>query len=158
MSQPTRFGVIERWYTGTADLPVKGPLPKGTTLTGKFSTNGTIVTGTGTKFNSEIGAVRGWLYSTSLNQLREFNGVANDGYLYLMSPFTSNVANDNVVVCFIKYTLITIENLGTNPGTVKERAFPVGGIETYPNEGGIEPLAYDFTDNGVSGSLILLQH
>jgi hypothetical protein len=158
MAQPTRYGDPERFFTGTADLPLKGPLPKGKTLSGTFSSSGTIVTGVATKFNTELAGVKGWLYSTSLNQLREFQGCDNDNYLHLLSPFTTNVANEPMVVCFIRYTIVTISNLGPNPGLVKERLFPAGEIETYPNDAGIAPITYDFTANGVSGALILLQH
>lgn len=158
MAQPTRFGTVDRWFTGTADLPLKGPIPKGTTLSGTFSTNGIIVTGVGTKFSTDLGGVEGWLYSTSLNQLRKFRGYNSDISLQLETPFTSNVSGDPMMVCFIRYTLVTISNLGANAGTVKERMFAAGEIETYPNDAGIEPITYDFTANGVSGALILLQH
>lgn len=158
MAQPTRYGDPERFFTGTSDLPLKGPIPKGVTFSGTFSSNGNIVTGLNTKFSAELGGVKGWLYSSSLNEVREFQGYTSDTSLYLLNPFTSNVSGDNVVVCFIKYTLVTIYNLGANPGLVKERLFPAGEEETYPNDAGIAPLTYDFTANGPSGCLILLQH
>ncbi len=158
MAQPTRYGDPERFFTGTPDLPLKGPIPKGVSLSGTFSSNGNIVTGVGTLFSSQLGGVKGWLYSASLNEVREFQGYTSDTSLYLLSPFTSNVSGDPVTVCFIKYTLVTIANLGANAGLVKERAFAAGEQETYPNDAGIAPLTYDFSANGPSGALILLQH
>ena len=140
--------------TGQNGFASKGTLPKGRTLTGTFSSNGKVVTGTGTLFTNELGGIKGWLYSTADNELRSFYQINGDTVLYLDQAFTNNQTNQPVIVCMPLYRSIGARSShSTNPATFNNRTFSAGQSKSYNFPGGVDPITYDAASGAASGEI-----
>lgn len=140
--------------TGKNGFPAKGTLPEGRTLTGTFSSVGTIVTGTGTLFETELGGVRGWLYSTTDNELRTFFQINGNLNLVLEEAFTSNQTNEPVIVCMPLYMAIAAKNThATNDSQLNGRKFSAGTVKNFNFDAGINPITYDDASGGSTGEI-----
>jgi hypothetical protein len=145
---------IQIEITGQNGFPSKGTLPKGRTLTGTFSSIGNIVTGTGTLFTKELAGVRGWLYSTTDNELRPFFQINGDTNLRLETPFTNNQTNQPVVVCMPLYKSIAAKSShATNASQINGRIFTAGSIKNFNFDAGINPITYDAASAGTTGEI-----
>lgn len=143
MSQPSGNGTVQREITGVANFPKVGTLPRGRTLTGTFSSVGVVVTGTGTLFSTELAGIRGWLYSTSNNELRSFFGYHDNTTLQLHTAFTSNQVNQPVIVCTPLYKSVAASNTGTGSAKLKEKVFTAGKIVSYNDDACVNPMTYE---------------
>ncbi len=130
--------------TGVSGFPTKGVLGRKYTLTGTFSSSGKVVTGTDTLFKSEIGSVKGWLYSTTDNEVRSFIQINGDNVLELEQAFTNDQTNENLVVYYPQYASIGARSSHlTVAAQFNKRTFPAGMVKNISSEGGVEPVTYD---------------
>jgi hypothetical protein len=128
-------------------------IPSSVTLSGTYSSNGKLVTGTGIDFIEEmlIGGAGGdlkykYLVSEDRGQIIEIESVLSTTTLLLKQAFDSDVASQNIVVnnpadgmtsCGI-YPLdrdVTVGNVNESPVLVKENI----GI-SYSNSNGLTPI------------------
>ena len=145
---------VKTEITGQNGFPNKGTLPTGRTLTGTFSSNGKIVTGTGTAFTTELAGIKGWLYSTADNELRAFTQINGDSVLYLDQAFTNNQTNQPVVVCQPLYRSIGARSShSTNPAQINNRTFTAGQTKSYNFVGGVDPITYNAANGALSGEI-----
>jgi hypothetical protein len=139
-----RIVTVKTEITGVSSFPTKGTLPTGRTLTGTFSSVGTIVTGTGTLFTTELAGARGWLYSTTDNELRAFFQINGDTNLILERAFSSDQTDEDMIVCMPLYTAIGAKSSHASiAANLDNRTFSVGSVENISNDGGINPITYD---------------
>lgn len=140
--------------TGQNGFPTKGSLPQGRTLTGTFSSVGTVVTGTGTLFETELGGIQGWLYSTADNELRRFTKINGNTNLILDEAFTYNQVNQPMVVCTPLYRSIGARSShSTNAAQLNNRTFSAGQSKSYNFPGGIDPITYDAASGAATGQI-----
>lgn len=146
----SKIRTIKTEITGVSGFATKGTLPTGRTLTGTFSSVGKIVTGTGTLFTTEIAGARGWLYSTTDNELRPFFQINGNTNLVLETAFSSNQTDQAVIVCMPLYSAISAKSIHASVNAnLNGRTFSVGSIENFNNDAGINPITYDAA-SGVS--------
>jgi hypothetical protein len=149
-----RSTTVKTEITGQNGFPSKGTLPKGRTLSGTFSSNGKIVTGTGTAFTTELGGMKGWLYSTADNELRAFTQINGDDVLYLDTAFTNNQSGQPVIVCTPLYRSIGARSShASNPATLNNRTFTAGQSKSYNFPGGVDPISYNAASGALSGEI-----
>src|SRR5688500_14942926 len=125
-----KIPTLKTEVTGLNSFPTKGTLPKGRTLTGTFSSVGTIVTGTGTLFTTELAGMQGWLYSTTDNELRMFTQINGNTNLVLDKAFTNNQTNQVVIVCQPLYVSIAAKSThNSTDANLNGKTFPVGATK-----------------------------
>lgn len=139
--------------TGQNGFPSKGTLPKGRTLTGTWSSVGVIVTGAGTKFTTELGGIKGWLYSTTDNELRPFIQINGDLNLVLDKAFTNNQTGQAMIVCQELYTAVSAKSShATIAANLNNRTFTAGSVKNY-NFPGVNPITYDAASGSNMGEI-----
>jgi hypothetical protein len=151
-----KIPTIKTEITGRNGFPIKGPLGRSTTLTGMFSSAGRIVTGTGTLFETEITG-SGWLYSTTLNEVRKFTQINGNTNLYLETAFTSDQTNESVIVVQPLYISIAAKNIhATNDAQINNRKFAAGEVKNYNFDDGMNPITYHAASGapGLSGEIM----
>jgi hypothetical protein len=140
--------------TGRNGFATKGALGRSRTLTGTFSSVGTIVTGTGTLFETEIAGITGWLYSTTDNELRKFTQINGNTNLVLESAFTSNQTGEPVKVVLPLYSAIAAKSSHpTNDAQFNNRKFAAGEAVNINNDSGINPITYNAASGVLSGEI-----
>jgi len=150
----SKIATIKTEITGQSGFPTKGTLPKGRTLTGTFSSVGTIVTGTGTLFTTELAGMKGWLYSTTDNELRMFTQINGDTNLVLDKPFTNNQTNQAVIVCTPLYmSIAAYSSHSSAPANLNNKEFSAGTTKSYNNDAGIIPITYDAASGSNMGQI-----
>lgn len=149
-----KIATIKTEITGQNSFPTKGTLPVGRTLTGTFSSVGRIVTGTGTLFTTELAGKKGWLYSTTDNELRPFFQINGDTNLQLETAFTNNQNDEDVIVCTPLYMSISAES--THPlvdANLNNKTFSVGSVKSFNNDAGIDPITFDAASGVSTGQI-----
>lgn len=130
--------------TGQNGFPTKGTLPKGRTLSGTWSSVGNIVTGTGTKFTTELAGGKYWLYSTTDNELRPFHQINGDDNIYLETPFTNDQTGQAMIVCAPLYQGIAAKcTHATINANLNNRTFAAGSVKNLNYSAGVNPITYD---------------
>lgn len=149
-----KIATIKTEITGQNGFPTKGTLPTGRTLTGTFSSVGLIVTGTDTLFTTELAGMRGWLYSTTDNELRPFFQINGDTNLQLEEAFTSNQTDEPVIVCTPLYMSISaFSSHATAPANLNNKEFSAGSTKNYNFDAGVNPITYDVASGGTMGQI-----
>lgn len=138
-----KITTLKTEITGLGGFPTKGTLPKGRTLTGTFSSVGTIVTGTDTLFTNELAGMQGWLYSTTDNELRMFTQINGDFNLVLDKAFTNDQTDEDVIVCTPLYMSISAKSThNSTNANLNGKTFTVGAVKSF-NFDSINPITYD---------------
>jgi hypothetical protein len=149
-----KIATIKTEITGKNSFPTKGTLPKGRTLTGTFSSVGTIVTGTGTLFTTELAGMQGWLYSTTDNEVRMFTQINGDTNLILDKSFTNNQTDQAVIVCTPLYIAIGAKSShASNSASLNNREFTAGSVKNFSFDGGLTPITYDAASGVSTGEI-----
>lgn len=140
--------------TGQNGFPTKGTLPKGRTLTGTYSSAGKIVTGTGTLFTTELQGMKGYLYSTTDNELRSFFQINGDTNLYLEQAFTNDQTAQAMIVCTPLYRGIAAKSShATIASNFNNRTFPAGSVKNINFDAGVNPITYDAASGSNMGEI-----
>jgi hypothetical protein len=132
-------------------LTGKQTVPASITATGTFVTSGITVTGTGTKFLSEMMA-GSWIFSTTQNEIRKVVRVDSDLVAYVDKPFTSNVASTALLIIPESDTHIVTMTLIATAGTPTIDGIAYGGaltpipVITLTKEGRSTSSTRDFID------------
>jgi hypothetical protein len=148
-----KIATIKTEITGQGGFPTKGTLPKGRPLTGTFSSVGTIVTGTGTLFTTELAGMQGWLYSTTDNELRMFTQINGDTNLVLDRAFTNNQTAQAVIVCTPLYMSIGAKSShATVAANLNNKTFSAGSTKSY-NFAVNNPITYDAASGANMGEI-----
>jgi len=143
MGFPSSFADVTKEVTGVSSFPTAGVIPAATTLTGTFTSVGSIVTGVGTFFESEIMGSK-WLYSASLNQVRQIRQIYNQTTLHLVTPFTANIAGAEAVrITGVKNKSVSCFNRGVTTAVFNNRDIIANTTENASNEWGLTPITYD---------------
>jgi hypothetical protein len=149
-----KLSTLKTEITGQNGFATKGTLPKGRTLTGTFSSVGTIVTGTGTLFTTELAGARGWLYSTTDNELRPFFQINGNTNLVLETAFTNNQTSQAVIVCMPLYISIAAKSShATVAANLNNRTFAAGSVKNLNFDAGINPITYDAASGANMGEI-----
>lgn len=128
-----------RYIAGTAPTPSAGPIPFAITKTGTVSSTGTVVTGTGTLFTTEL--VQGdYLYNAATNEVRKISGIQSNTILRIESAFTSGLSAVSVQVSRSQFVSIAIT--ATGAGTKDGAAISSGQLLSFNNDSGLEPFTY----------------
>lgn len=131
--------ITKTYIAGSGGFPSSGPFPVASTKTGTCSSLLTIVTGTGTKFTTEI--VRSdYLYNATTNEVRKITGISSDTILQIESPFTTELAGQAVFITRAQYISIAITATGS--GTKDGVAIASGQFKSFNSENGIAPFTY----------------
>ena len=136
-------GVIDP-RTG-AIVPVKGAMPLQQAQTAQFTTEGVDVLGDGsTVFDDEF-KTDDWLYSVSLNEVRQIKAVTGTNNMELYYGFSADIviAEDVYLVKTQRYKAIQVTNVGTTTTTLQEVPFSIGEVMTKEFELGCAPFTYD---------------
>lgn len=135
----SKFG-IPNWEGEKSD---KSTIPAPETLTGTIShTNGTVVvTGTGTKFMSELQDGQ-YIYANDV--VRRIEQRIDDTRLLVKSTFGANLSNVDLKMSRPGiYRKVSIKNTGANDGTLFGNDFPAGETVNFFEEAGLTPIVYD---------------
>ena len=129
--------------TGIA-LPVKGCIPLQKIQSGQFTSSGVIVTGDGNSLFEEEFGVDDWLYSASLNELRQVKA-STDKRLELNIAFSADIAavEDVYKVGSDQYCSIVTKNTGSASALVQEVSLPEGEVDIRDFDLGCAPFTYD---------------
>ena len=152
----TKFSVI----TGKQTVPASTP------ATGTIVTSGTAVTGTGTKFLSEMMA-GSWIYSASQGEVRKVVRVDSDLAAYIDKAFTTDLASAAPVIIPESDTHIVTMTLIATAGTPTIDGIAYGGsastgfpVITLTKEGRSTSSTRDFIDpvivNATGGSMTVI--
>jgi hypothetical protein len=148
-----KLGTIVTEITGQNGFATKGTVPKGRTLTGTWSSVGTIVTGTGTLFTTELGGIAGWLYSTTDNELRRFFQINGDTNLVLEKAFTNNQTNQAMIVVEPLYQSVAAKSShATVAANLNNRTFTAGSVKNF-NFPTVNPITYDAASGSNMGEI-----
>lgn len=149
-----KLATIKTEITGQNSFPTKGTIPTGRTLTGTFSSVGVIVTGTDTLFTTELAGKKGWLYSTTDNELRPFFQINGDTNLQLETAFTSNQTDEPLIVCHPLYMAVAARSShATVAANLNNRTFAAGSVKNLGFDAGINPVTYDAASGGNWGEI-----
>lgn len=129
----------KRYIAGTAPAPAQGTLPFAITKTGTVSSVGTVVTGTGTLFTTEL-VQSDYLYNAATNEIREITGIQNNTTLIIDSAFTSPLSAVAVQTSRTQFVSVAITATGT--GTKDGVAIASGQFLSFNSDGGISPFTY----------------
>ena len=141
----------------------KQTVPASITATGTFVTSGITVTGTGTKFLSEMMA-GSWIFSADQDEIRKVVRVDSDLVAYVDKPFSSNVTSTALLIIPESDTHIVTMTLIATAGSPTIDGLSYGGpgvgipVITLTKEGRstsstrdfIDPVIVDATDGGMS--------
>lgn len=126
------------------NLPVKGCIPLQKLQSGQFTSSGVNVVGDGnTDFAAEFG-VDDWLYSASLNELRQVKS-SYSKRIELRYAFSADVtpAENVYKVRSAQYKSIVTKNTGANPALVQEVVLPTLEVDIREFDLGCSPFTYD---------------
>ena len=129
--------------TGIA-LPIKGCIPLQDQKSGQFTTSGVNVIGDGSsKFNEQFG-VDDWLYSVSLNEVRQVKA-SHDKSLVLKFAFSADIAiaEDVYKVRSNQYCSVVTKNTGVSDALVQEVILPTTEVDIREFDLGCAPFTYD---------------
>lgn len=135
-------------------------IPSSVTLTGTYSSSGTLVTGTGTDFVSEMlingagGALKyKYLFSETQCQLIEIVAILSPTTLQIKQAFDSDVSGDDLIVDNPAdgMTSFKLNPIGGEVGVANINQSKVAIDKTthieYKNSNGLTPIAIDGTSN-----------
>ena len=149
-----KIATIKTEITGMNGFPTKGTLPEGRTLTGTFSSVGRVVTGTGTLFETELAGKKGWLYSTTDNEVRSFSQINGDTNLYLDEAFTSDQTAEDMIVVEPLYMAIAAKSShATVTANLNNRSFAAGSTKNYNFDAGVNPITFDAASGASMGEI-----
>lgn len=149
-----KIATIKTEITGKNSFPTKGTIPAGRTLTGTFSSVGKIVTGTGTLFETELAGMRGWLYSTTDNELRPFFQINGNTNLQLETAFTNDQTDEPMIVVTPLYTAVSARSShATVAANLNNRTFAVGSVKNFSFDAGVNPITYDAASGANTGEI-----
>lgn len=127
----------------------KRTVPLSGTKTGTCITEGTIVTGTGTSFLSEMPA-GSWLVDLSANEIRKVIRVDSDTSAVLQQAFTVDLASaapDVILASDLNIVTISLSiPTGGANGEIDGVTFPVGQSITFSKDGRSTSSTRDFID------------
>ena len=129
--------------TGIA-LPAKGCIPLQEQQSGQFTSSGVNVIGDGSSdFGKEFG-VDSWLYSVSLNEVRQVKS-SHDKSIVLKFAFSADitVAEDVYKVRSNQYCSIVTKNTGAADALVQEVLLPTTEVDIRDFDLGCAPFTYD---------------
>ena len=144
---------------GNYNVSSKDTIPASITLTGTYSSVGTVVTGVGTLFKTEILDTKvqqpklrcHWLFDPATVTVREISHVLSDTSLILKQAFPSNVAGGTSVKCpdpTIDYLEISVISPIAG-GIINGSSVLAGSTITWANDNGINPVAIDGTTSNM---------
>jgi hypothetical protein len=137
--------------TKVSVLTGKQTVPASVTKTGLIVTSGTAVTGTGTKFLSEMMA-GSWIYSASQGEVRKVVRVDSDLAAYIDKAFTTDLTSAAPVIIpesdthIVTMTLITTAGSPTIDGIAYGGALTPIPVLTLTKEGRSTSSTRDFID------------
>lgn len=138
----TKFSVI----TG------KQTVPESTSATGTIVTSGITVTGTGTKFLSQMMA-GSWIYSSTLGEVRKVVRVDSDLVAYIDKAFGANLASTALLIIPEANTHVVTMTLIATQGSPTIDGIAYGGVGatsvpviTLTKEGRSTSSTRDFID------------
>lgn len=125
-------------------------VPAAGTKTGLCITAGTAVTGTGTKFLSEMRA-GSWLVDLAHNEIRKVVRVDSDTLAYIDKAFTTSLASaapSVIIESDTNISTISVSILATAAaaGVVDGKVFPKGGSITFSKDSRTTSSMRDFID------------
>jgi hypothetical protein len=125
-----------------------GVIPAAVTGTGQFTVSGVRVTGIASAFDTEV-KNGDYLYSTTLNEVREVKHILNVELIELATAFSGGVPMDNVNVVrrvdMSNILQVGILNDGATDGTVEESTLTPSSSANFNDTGGVGPLTFDAT-------------
>lgn len=129
----------KRYIAGVAPAPAQGTLPFATTKTGTVSSVGTVVTGTGALFTTEL--VQGdYLYNAATNEVRKITGIQNNTTLIIELAFTSPLSA--VAVQISRAQFVSVAITATGAGTKDGVAIALGQFLSFNSDSGVDPFTY----------------
>jgi len=145
-------GSVNYKNTKFSVLTGKQTVPASISATGTFVTSGITVTGTGTKFLSEMMA-GSWIFSTAQNEIRKVVRVDSDLVAYIDKPFGGNVASTALLIIPESDTHIVTMTLIATQGSPTIDGIAYGGagatsvpVITLTKEGRSTSSTRDFID------------
>lgn len=144
-------GSVNYKNTKFSVLTGKQTVPASISATGTIVTSGITVTGTGTKFLSQMMA-GSWIFSTTQNEIRKVVRVDSDLVAYIDKPFGSNVASTALLIIPESDTHIVTMTLIATSGTPTIDGIAYGGaltsipVITLTKEGRSTSSTRDFID------------
>lgn len=128
-----------------AIVPVKGAIPLQKVKTAQFTTDGVTVLGDGsTVFDDEF-KTDDWIYSLTLNEVRQIKAVTGPNNMELYYGFSADitVAEDVYIVQTQRYKAVQVTNVGNTTARLQEVSFSIGEVMTKEFELGCSPFTYD---------------
>jgi hypothetical protein len=120
-------------------FPTKGTVPMARTFAGKIDSDGRMVRGTDTKFETGGIKIGDYLYDGDA-AVRKITRIISETLLEVEFDFPSDIANGDVLICERQtFKMIIAESTGTADAVLQEAPFRVGGRVVH----GGAPLAYD---------------
>lgn len=129
----------KRYIAGTAPAAATGTLPFAITKTGTVSSVGTVVTGTGTLFTTEL-VQSDYLYNAATNEVRKITGIQSNTILRIDTAFTSPLSA--VAVQTSRAQFVSVAITATGAGTKDGVAMTSGQNISINNDAGISPFTY----------------